>query len=419
MTVTIKKTTAGGRIAAPPSKSASHRVLVAAALSDGETVIEDLLTSDDIEATSAALTALGAKISHDCGGVRVIPAEISDREVTIDCNESGTTARFILPIAAHFAKKATLVGRGRLPERPFAELTEAMRKNGCEISADLLPITVSGGMRAGVYELSGSVSSQYISALLFVLPLLDGDSEIRLTSPLSSAPYVNMTLDTMRKFGVTVNASESGYIIKGNQKYTSAGKIRVDGDWSSASALLVLGLASDCGVTLSGLDVNSEQGDKRILEFIKSAGGDISLSGDEVTVKKGRPTECNLTYDASDTPDLVPAIAVAAAARRGVTEIIGAARLREKESDRLATVAAMLNDLGGEVKITPDGLIINGKGKLSGGRADGAGDHRIVMCAAVASALCDSEVTIDGAEAVSKSYPAFWEDFASLGLVFE
>jgi len=414
MTVTIKKIKAGGKISAPPSKSASHRALVAAALSDGETMVENLLSSDDIEATSAALCSLGAEISVENGGVRVVPAKVSDSEVVIDCNESGTTARFMLPIAAHFAKKATLTGRGRLPQRPFVELTEAMRKNGCDVSSDLIPITFSGGMHAGVYELSGSVSSQYISALLFVLPLLDGDSEIRLTSPLASAPYVNMTLDTMRKFGVTVSPTERGYNIKGNQKYSSNGKIRVEGDWSSASALLALGLTSEAGITLTGLDVNSEQGDKRILEFIKAAGGDVSISGDEVTVKRGQMTEDKLIYDASDTPDLVPAIAVAAAARRGVTEIIGAARLREKESDRLATVAAMLNDLGGEADITDDGLVIKGKGKLRGGRADGAGDHRIVMCAAVAAALCDGEVTIDGAEAVSKSYPAFWEDFGYL-----
>lgn len=419
MTVTIKKIKAGGKISAPPSKSASHRALVAAALSDGETLVENLLSSDDIEATSAALCALGAKIYPEGCGVRVVPAKASDSEVVIDCNESGTTARFMLPIAAHFAKKATLQGRGRLPQRPFVELTEAMRKNGCDVSSDLIPITVSGGMNAGVYELSGSVSSQYISALLFVLPLLDGDSEIRLTSPLASAPYVNMTLDTMRKFGVIVSPTERGYNIKGNQKYSSNGKIRVEGDWSSASALLALGLTSEVGITLTGLDVNSEQGDKRILEFIKAAGGDVSTSGDEVTVKRGQMTEDKLIYDASDTPDLVPAIAVAAAARRGVTEIIGAARLREKESDRLATVAAMLSDLGGEAEITDDGLIINGKGKLRGGRADGAGDHRIVMCAAVAAALCDGEVTIDGAEAVSKSYPDFWHDFSSLGAIFE
>ncbi len=419
MTITVKKFKAEGKISAPPSKSASHRALVAAALSDGETVVENLLSSDDIEATSAALCALGAKISTEGRTARVIPAEICDKEVKIDCNESGTTARFMLPIAAHFAKKATVVGHGRLPERPFAELTAAMRANGCDVSADLLPITVSGGLRAGVYELSGSVSSQYISALLFVLPLLDGDSEIRLTSPLASAPYVNMTLDTMLKFGVKVEPLENGYKIKGNQKYSSSGKIRVDGDWSSASALLVLGMTSDSGITLTGLDVNTEQGDRRILDFIKAAGGDIKVTGDEVTVSRGQMTEGNLVYDASDTPDLVPAIAVAAAARCGVTEVIGAARLREKESDRLATVAAMLNDLGGEVKITDDGFIINGKGRLTGGRADGAGDHRIVMCAAVASALCDGDVVIDGAEAVSKSYPEFWTDFVSLGAITE
>ena len=419
MTVTIKKIKAEGKITIPPSKSASHRALVAAALSDGETVVENLLSSDDTEATSAALCALGAKISPEGCGVRVIPAKVSDSEVTIDCNESGTTARFILPIAAHFAKKATIVGHGRLPERPFAELTSALRANGCDVSADLLPITVSGGMRAGVYELSGSVSSQYISALLLTLPLLDGDSEIRLTSPLASAPYVNMTLDTMRKFGVEAEPTENGYKIKGNKKYSSSGKVRIEGDWSSASALLALGLSSDAGITLAGLDVNTEQGDRAIVDFIKAAGGDVSISSDEVTVKRGVLTEDKLVYDASDTPDLVPAIAVAAAARRGVTEIIGASRLREKESDRLATVAAMLNDLGGEVEIAEDGLIINGKGKLRGGRADGAGDHRIVMCAAVASALCDGEVIIDGAEAVSKSYPDFWRDFSSLGAIFE
>jgi len=415
LNITVRPFCAKGEIISPPSKSGSHRALVASALSDGRTLVKNLLSSDDITATAGALSALGARVETGERSAVVYPGGRGDRIARINCNESGTTARFILPLSAYLATETVITGRGRLPERPFAPLCSAMRSRGTELSSDFLPITVKGGLHSGVYEIEGSVSSQYISALLLVLPLLEGDSEIRLLSPLASAPYVNMTLDTMKHFGVSVTQNEKGFYIPGGQRYLSPGEIWVEGDWSSASALLAAGFMSERGITVKGLDSESFQGDKKIAELLSLWGGEVSYGDNVLKISKGKILEGDAVYDASHTPDLVPAVAVAAAARVGRTEIVGAARLREKESDRLETVAAMLNALGGEVSVNPDGMIINGKGRLRGGVADGAGDHRIVMCAAVAASISDGPVKILGAEAVSKSYPEFWQDITALG----
>lgn len=390
MNVTITPKKLSGTLEAVSSKSDGHRKIICAALSGNETQIIINNFSDDIEATLEAIKNLGGDFQKTENGVLVKPISEKKEKVSLDFRESGSTARFLLPVAAAICENGEFLGRGRLPQRPFAELTTQMRKNGVEVSCDNLPITTKGYLKSGIYELPGNVSSQYISGLLFALPMLDGESKIRLTSPLMSAPYVDMTLDALRVFDVEIGISENEYSVK-PQKYISPEKIEVEGDWSAAAFWVVADKI--CGnVKLEGMNTKSRQGDRRITEILEE-------------------TE----IDATDIPDLVPILAVLAASRVGKTRIFGAERLRIKESDRLFAMTKCINDLGGRAEETADGMIIYGTGKLAGGRVDSFSDHRIAMSAAIASVICENEVEILGAECVKKSYPAFFSDFKKLG----
>ncbi len=390
MNVTIKPTRLSGVVEAVSSKSDGHRKIICAALSDSETEIIINNISDDIEATLDAIKNLGGDFSKTENGVSIKPILEKKDKVSLDFRESGSTARFLLPIASVLCEKAEFKGSGRLPQRPFAELTSQMRKNGVEVSADNLPMTTKGLLKSGVFELPGNVSSQYISGLLFALPLLDKESKIKLTSPLMSAPYVDMTLQVLSKFGVKIEALENEYKVC-PQKFVSPKRMEVEGDWSSAAFWVVADKI--CGnVKIDGLNLNSRQGDKKITEIL-----------DETEI------------DATNIPDLVPILAVLAASRVGKTRIFGAERLRIKESDRLYAVTKCINDLGGMAEETADGMIITGTGKLVGGTVDSFNDHRIAMSCAIASVICENEVEIMNAECVKKSYPAFFSDFRKLG----
>ncbi len=390
MNVTITPKKLSGTLEAVSSKSDGHRKIICAALSDKETEIIINNFSDDIEATLEAIKNLGGDFQKTENGVLIKPVLGKMEKVSLDFRESGSTARFLLPVATAICENVECSGRGRLPQRPFAELTSQMRKNGVEVSADNLPIKTKGYLKNGIYELPGNVSSQYISGLLFALPMLCGESKIRLTSPLMSAPYVDMTLDALREFGVEIEVLENEYNIN-QQKYISPEKIEVEGDWSAAAFWVVADKI--CGnVKIEGMNPKSRQGDRKITEILDA-------------------TE----IDATNIPDLVPILAVLAAARVGKTRIFGAERLRIKESDRLFAMTKCINDLGGKAEETADGMIIYGTGKLSGGRVDSFSDHRIAMSASIASIICENEVEIFGAECVKKSYPAFFEDFRKLG----
>ena len=390
MNVTIKPTSLSGVVEAVSSKSDGHRKIICAALSDSETEIIINNISDDIEATLSCIKNLGGDFLKTERGILIKPVSGKKDKVSLDFRESGSTARFILPIASVLCEKGEFCGSGRLPQRPFAELTSQMRKNGVEVSADNLPMATKGHLKSGIFELPGNVSSQYISGLLFALPMLDKESRIKLTSPLMSAPYVDMTLDVLSRCGVEIEVSENEYVIK-PQKCVSPKKLEVEGDWSSAAFWVVADKI--CGnVKIEGMDPNSHQGDRRITEIL-----------DQTEI------------DARDIPDLVPILAVLAASRNGKTRIFGAERLRIKESDRLYAVTKCINDLGGMAEETDDGIIICGTGKLLGGCVDSFNDHRIAMSCAIASLICEKEVTILGAECVKKSYPAFWDDYKLLG----
>ncbi len=403
-----------GKIKAISSKSEAHRVLICSALSDEPTKINCNVLSKDIIATVECLKETGTDISVSDGVISVTPAKFK-KSAKIDCGESGSTLRFLLPVVSALGIDTTVIGHGRLPERPLSPLKEEMEKNGAVFETGTrFPLHLTGNLRSGEYELAGNVSSQFISGLLFALPLLDGDSVIKLIPPVESKSYLNITLSVLRKFGIEVREEENLYIVKGNQKYVSPKEITVDGDWSNASFFLCAGAVSKNGITVTGLDINSPQGDKGILKVIKRMGADVNVDGNEITVKKNKLM--GTTVDGSDMPDAVPIISVMASmCEKGATHIINASRLRLKESDRIKTTFDMLDNVGAAVSETDDGLVIWGENELIGGRVEGANDHRIVMAAAVLSSLCAIPIDIIGAEAVEKSYPHFFEDFNSLG----
>lgn len=400
-----------GTIAAPPSKSAAHRALICAALADAPTRLRLPSVSGDISATLACLSAMGAGVEKTGDCILISPAAMEGRAASLPCHESGSTLRFLLPLAAACLEETTFFGSGRLPDRPIAGLQQTLSVHGAIFSEERLPFKVSGRLLPGRYAIAGDVSSQYISGLLFALPLLSGDSEIVLISPLYSAPYVELTLEMLARFGVQVQKTREGYLIPGNQRYRTPGALEPEGDWSSAAPLLVAGaLGGD--VTVSGLKLDTKQGDRAVLDILVSCGAGVEVTeqGVRVFYKQLRP----FSADVSQTPDLLPTLAVLANGAQGSSLLFNASRLRFKESDRLMSTAAMLTALGGKAREEMDSLEISGTA-LDGGRITAFNDHRIVMASAVAATTCRGETRIDGAEAVEKSYPAFFMDFQRLG----
>lgn len=403
-----------GKIKAISSKSHAHRVLICSALANEPTKINCNVLSKDITATLECLKMLGADIKTEENTILVNPQKFNEK-AEIDCGESGSTLRFLLPLVSALEIDTTINAQGRLPERPLSPLKEELEKKGVVFHKNNeYPLHITGNLQSGDFELAGNISSQFISGLLFALPLLKGDSKIRLIPPVESKPYIDMTVETLRDFGIIVEETENTYIIKGNQKYISPKEITIEGDWSNSAFFLCAGALSKDGVTVSGLDINSTQGDKKILDILKRMGASVEINGDEITVKKNKLM--GTMVNGGDIPDLVPIVSVMGAmCDKGVTHIVNASRLRLKESDRIATTESLLSKVGAAVSETDDGLVIWGENELIGGRADGANDHRIVMSAAIFSSLCALPVDIVGAEAVSKSYPHFFEDFNSLG----
>ena len=380
-----------------PSKSDAHRALICAALSKSNCEVICETTSKDIEATKACLTALreGEEVMH--------------------CGESGSTLRFLLPVMAALGHKAAFYPEGRLPDRPLTPLYEELERHGCKLSPQgSVPFVLEGQLTPGEYHIPGNVSSQYISGLLFALPILAGDSKIRIDGTLESAGYVHMTQKVLRDFGIKIEEIDEGFLIPGGQVYQGPATYQVEGDWSNACFWLVAGALREEGIQVNGLDMNSLQGDKKIVDLLMEMGADVSIDAEGITVKGG--SLHGIEIDASQIPDMVPILAVAALAAEGTTEIKNAGRLRIKESDRLATVSQVLAGLGGEIEELPEGLIIKGGKPLTGGTADSHNDHRIAMMAAIASLLCEDKVIINGADAVNKSYPTFFAVMKEVGM---
>ena len=389
MKVTITPAKLCGKIDAIASKSFAHRIMIASALADKPTKINLNTTSEDIESTKKCLLSMGTKIEEGEGFITISPVTYAKNAV-LDCNESGSTARFLLPVAATICDSFKMRGSGRLPERPMTPLISQMRLHGVEINSDKIPLEAIGKLNGGKFEIPGDISSQYITGLLLALPNCTEKSEIVLTSPLQSRAYVDITIGVLKQFGIEVLKTENSFIIK-PQKFISPDGITVEGDWSNSAFWIVAN--EICGnVLVDGLNYDSLQGDMNIL-----------ISKDETRI------------DASEIPDLVPILAVLACARKGKTIIYNAERLRIKESDRLETVRKSLSSLGADIEETKDGLIINGTGSLKGGECESFNDHRIAMSCAIASCICENKVIIKDAQAVNKSYPKFFEDFESLG----
>ena len=402
-----------GKIKAISSKSDAHRLLICGALADAPTKVRCNVMSKDIAATVDCLKNMGAEISVDGEIITIIPNKFNKR-AELDCGESGSTLRFLLPVVSALGIDTVITGHGRLPERPISPLKEEMEKKGVIFHTDnKFPLHLTGRLQAGEYEILGNISSQFITGLLFALPLLDGDSKIKLIPPVESRSYLNITISALRKFGIEIIEEENLYIIKGNQKYISPKEITVDGDWSNSAFFLCAGALSEKGVTVTDVDVNSPQGDKAILDVLTRMGADVKIDGTEIAVKKNKL--CGITVDAADIPDAVPIISVVASVCDGETKIINAQRLRIKESDRIKSVVNMLTSVGVNAHETDDGMIIHGGADLVGGTVEGCNDHRIVMSAAILSTLCKGDVTITDYKAVEKSYPHFFEDFENMG----
>lgn len=393
-----------GRVEVPPSKSVAHRMIIAAALAKGTSTISNLSPSVDILSTIDCMRALGAKIAFEADtavikGIANVE-KIPDKAV-LNCNESGSTMRFLIPVACALGVNARFIGSGKLPQRPITPFVEEFPKHGIafdfEEAGASLPCSVSGKLKAGRFEIDGGLSSQFITGLLLALPLLDGDSEIFLTTALNSRPYVDITLGVLRDFGVQVTETGSGYFIKGNQRF-KAFSGRVEGDYSQAAFFRV---ANSLGSKLEilGLSESSLQGDRVIM--------DICDRFD----KSREPFE----IDGSDIPDLVPILTVLACFCKGTSRITNVARLRFKESDRLNVPAECLNAVGGKVTVGEDYLEIESVETLRGGEIDGHNDHRIPMSLAIAATICENPLVIRGAECVKKSFPDFFDVYKTLG----
>ena len=384
-------------IKAIASKSDAHRALICSALCNDKCDVIMDTTSDDIIATKRCIESI------KCGKQDFL------------CGESGSTFRFMIPIVAALEIEAHFYPEGRLSKRPLSPLYEELIAHGCELSKEgEIPFIVKGKLTPGEYNIPGNVSSQFISGLLFALPILEGDSKINIIGDLQSEDYIKMTISTLSKFGIVIKRLDTGYFIKGNQKYISPGKYIVEGDWSNAAFPLVAGAFLEDGIKVTNLNPDSIQGDKRIVELLKEVGADVTVSNDDVTVKPGNLRAIDV--DASMIPDMVPALAVLAVKAEGTTHIYNAGRLRIKESDRLKTVSEVIRTLGGDIEELKDGLIIKGTGILKGGNVSSFNDHRIAMMASIASLICKDKVIIEGADAVNKSYPDFYKDLEMLGL---
>lgn len=414
MNIRLKPCRFCGEVTAISSKSDAHRLLIASALSDRQTFIRCNARSADITATVNCLNSLGADIKFVDGGISVKPIKEKRKSAVLDCNESGSTIRFLLPVAASLGTNTEFTGGGRLPERPLSPLREQMEAHGVVFSPiNVFPVKINGEMISGEFTIKGNISSQFITGLLFALPLLNGNSIINVIPPVESRPYIDMTLNTLKKFGITVTEKSNSFFIPGGQKYASPGTVESEGDWSNSAFFLTAGAVSG-RVTVTGLDVSSVQGDKQILTILKEMGAEITVEQGSITVKKGDLHGINI--DARNIPDLVPIISVAAAAANdGETVITGAERLKIKESDRLTAVYESLKALGVDISKTDDGLVINKTGIVGGGAVSGYNDHRMVMALSVLSAVSSGDIILRGAEAVNKSYPNFFEDFSSLG----
>lgn len=403
-----------GIIAPPSSKSYAQRAIALALLSQGKSILRNIEFCKDTRSALSCIEALGAKVEILDESTIAIEGGLRPLSNTLHVGESGLATRLFTPIASLWHEAITIQGEGTLLHRPMIMMIEPLRALGVEVrdGGGYLPIEVKGPIHGGEIEVDGSISSQFITGLLLSLPLAEEDTTLHVTSPVST-PYIDMTIDTARIFGIEIMQKEGDYtefFIEGGQKYTPA-DISIEGDWSGASTILVAGAIAG-EVTVKNISTLSKQADTAIIRALERAGAGIIIEHDSITVSK-RPLKA-FTFDATNSPDLFPALAALAAAAEGVSTIIGTSRLSHKESDRAETLRQEYEKLGIEIDISQEDVMTIRGGKIKPATVFSHGDHRIAMSLAVSALRCDGEVVIEQAECVEKSYPTFFEDLESI-----
>ena len=410
--ITVLPTTFDGEVILPPSKSDVHRAIICACLAKGTSVVAPVDFSRDILATIDCMRNLGAEILSLQENKLYINGKstFSKTNAELDCDESGSTLRFLIPVAGVGGVTTMFSGKGRLPMRPVGIYLDILPEKGvnCETFGGL-PLQINGKLKGGIFKVRGDVSSQFITGLLLALPLAEENSEIILTTPLQSKSYIDMTLNTLSKFGIKIDITPNGYFIKGNQQYKPC-QYTCESDWSQAGFFFSAG-ALGGNVTVRGLSLNSIQGDRAGLEIFKQFGAEIIADEEKITVKATKNALHGIDINAENIPDLVPILAVTGAFAKGTTRIYHAERLRIKESDRLKAISENLNRIGCDVKETADGLIIHGTETAQGGLTEGYNDHRIVMSMSIAAAKCLNPIEITDRQSIDKSYPQFFNDY--------
>lgn len=415
-----------GTIKVPVSKSYAHRILICSALADKPTTILGKLDGDDIYATMDCLVSIGArieKISENETMIFPIKSLPSDNPV-VDVRESGSTLRFFLPLIAALGLKVRVKGSGRIAKRPITDLLDTLTAKGACIDSLELPLKLSGSIIPGDYSIKGNISSQYITGLLLALPLLNGDSRLLIEGEIVSKNYVDITLEIMKTYGVEVKTTSHGYSISGNKRYTSPGIIKVEGDWSSACFFAAAAVLSG-DITFIGLNKDSLQGDRIVMELLKKAGAvveEVAIKNDnkgaeldsQIGIRFAKKELNGISFSAKHCPDIVPIMSIMLARAKGESVIADTERLRLKESDRLSAILEVLRAMGNEAINENESLIING-GELIGAELPSFNDHRMVMSEAIAIVGTSQENKIWGAEAVNKSYPEFFEEYKRLG----
>ena len=405
-----------GTIPSIPAKAHAHRALIAASLATSPSTLLISHSSKDIDATMDSLRALGATITYENGVAHVTPGPVPTMGQVLP-HESGTTLRLLLPVSASICDTVKVDAKGRLPERPLEPLLSEMKDHGVSFSQDAPPFTMTGRLQGGTFSMTGTVSSQFFSGLLLAAPQL-GHTTVNCTSSLQSKDYVTLTIETMKDFGVPVTESitEEGhpsFTIEENQHFHGNEQYPIEGDWSNGAIWLVAAAMTGQSISVTGLRPDSVQADKRILSILESAGVICTWNGTTVTVtgKAHTPIHVNL----EQMPDLLPILSSLACSIEGESSFINGARLRLKESDRLDAVAQLVRDSGGTVRIKGDNLYITGTDTLTGGTVDCVNDHRLVMSGALNALIATSPMILKDSEAISKSYPHFFEDWKRLG----
>ena len=406
MDILVSPSRVQGVISAPPSKSYAHRYIIASFLSKIEGFINNCQPSKDVMATLGVLEKLGLKFNFENGGVAIKFGEKTNNPM-LDCNESGSTLRFLLPIVSALGVTSEFTGSKRLLERPISDLVECLNKNG----SDIVGLKLNGKLNCGNFKINGNISSQFITGLLFALPLLNGDSTIEIVGERVSQNYIDITLDVLEKFGIKITDTQNGYFIKGNQKFISPSFMSVEGDYSNASFLLSLGALGD-GVTVTNLNKNSKQGDSKIVEILRDFGAEIKEVENGYFAKTGDLK--GVIVDAEDIPDIVQILSVVASYAKGKSVFKKVKRLEIKESNRVLGIVENLKNCGIKAEYNGNDLTVYG-GEVKGATFSGDNDHRTVMSAIVTATFAKGNSKILGYEAIQKSYPTFIENYVSLG----